>query len=582
MVDNIYAFRPYGVINFYRFVPLDNTYTNTLHFKTINEQRAYFGLPTQEQDEAYQKQPELIPKDMSQAQTAEVNMKLHYTGQTFTRNERQYIKIDRNVCDLMDCNYITYQNLQFGRMWIFAFITNVEYINDYVTEVEFEIDVMQTFMWNYELRDCYVIREHSKTDEIGDSLTPETVPILNLINRSIEKTDWFEDYSVLIYTVFDGTPTSEADMRKPVFKMISGFPCGCDITRINVSSGNLEPVQDYLQKVADAGCLEGIITAYIFPTIFTPIPTDPNPLSLQYYKVNAPLSDLNGYEPQNKKLFTYPYNFLKVDCGDKQAVYRYEYVRDISETKDIEFSFQGIGGIIPQIRCCPLSYNCETPLSGIFTDNSEALVMENFPLVTYSGDNFANWYGQNGSGIIFQAGVNVAEIAAGIALSGTGIGATVGTGLIAAGGIGLVNATLQEIKAIEQPPTPRSVGQAFGDVATKTRNFYFSKVQVCREGAEIIDDYFTMFGYAVNKIKIPEIVNYDTCRPEWNFIQATNVTYHWTNWKSSPDGKATSVPHKYQKKITQIYNTGITFWKTPYDVGQYKTYDGQPKNNKPQ
>ena len=69
----------------------------------------------------------------------------------------------------------------------------------------------------------------------------------------------------------------------------------------------------------------------------------------------------------------------------------------------------------------------------------------------------------------------------------------------------------------------------------------------------MIDDYFTMYGYATNRCKIP---NY-SARPHWNYLKTRNVNL------------TGSVPANAMKHLCQIYDNGITFWKNPSEVGDY-------------
>lgn len=88
-----------------------------------------------------------------------------------------------------DCNYLMFQNSGFGSKWFYAFITSVEYVNNAVTEISFEIDVMQTWFFNYSVGECFIEREHSASDEIGENLVPETVNVgeyvLEIAQRAI-------------------------------------------------------------------------------------------------------------------------------------------------------------------------------------------------------------------------------------------------------------------------------------------------------------------------------------------------------------------------------------------------------------
>ena len=72
------------------------------------------------------------------------------------------------------------------------------------------------------------------------------------------------------------------------------------------------------------------------------------------------------------------------------------------------------------------------------------------------------------------------------------------------------------------------------------------------EFAKIIDDFFTMYGYQTDRVKVPN----RTGRPYWNYVKMQNSCHRG------------NVPSEDMSKINDLYDSGITFWHTP-DVGNY-------------
>ena len=85
--------------------------------------------------------------------------------------------------------------------------------------------------------------------------------------------------------------------------------------------------------------------------------------------------------------------------------------------------------------------------------------------------------------------------------------------------------------------------------------------------AKIIDDYFTMYGYAVNELKIPNIRSGGSIRPHWNYVKTIGCVIH------SATGKG--LPADAEKNIASIYDRGITFWNYLSEVGDY-SYNNAP------
>ena len=92
-------------------VPLDNTYRNTLYFKP-NEVDA-------------------------QTETFKGYTKHNLTNQTYQRVNKGVARVGLKAEDIYDCNYMMFQNTNFGNKWFYAFITSVEYVNNTVSEITF-------------------------------------------------------------------------------------------------------------------------------------------------------------------------------------------------------------------------------------------------------------------------------------------------------------------------------------------------------------------------------------------------------------------------------------------------------------
>lgn len=88
-----------------------------------------------------------------------------------------------------------------------------------------------------------------------------------------------------------------------------------------------------------------------------------------------------------------------------------------------------------------------------------------------------------------------------------------------------------------------------GDVTTASnRNtFYFEVKSIKKEIAKIIDDYFSMYGYKTNSLKIPNI----TGRTNWNYVKTINCNIEG------------DIPQEDLQKIKDMFNQGVTLWHNP-------------------
>ena len=161
-------------IKLYKNVPLAPNYTDTIYF-------AGQGLAGQYQQAAW----------------FNTYLFKEYTHQMFQRFGRNRCRVEGNPRLFTGVNYMSFKNAkdplaETDRDW-YAFVTDVEYINENVVEIRYEIDVMQTFMFDYDLLQCYVERQHSETDNIGDNLLEEPISIgdyvINEISTGVSKVE---------------------------------------------------------------------------------------------------------------------------------------------------------------------------------------------------------------------------------------------------------------------------------------------------------------------------------------------------------------------------------------------------------
>lgn len=72
-----------------------------------------------------------------------------------------------------------------------------------------------------------------------------------------------------------------------------------------------------------------------------------------------------------------------------------------------------------------------------------------------------------------------------------------------------------------------------------------------------IDQYFDMFGYAVNSVKVPEL----TSRQYWNYVKTVNADVRGT------------MPSQARQDIKDLLDRGIRFWHDPDKMGNYSYHN---------
>lgn len=141
-------------------VPLDNTYSDTLYFTTPALQSSHF-------------------------QTSSAYTRHTYSNQSYQRVGKGVARVDDTADNLYNVNYMMFQNTAYGSKWFYAFVTSVEYVNNTTTDIYFELDVLQTYHFDYELEPCFVERETPETDELYENLQAEPVSVGDIVCHDI-------------------------------------------------------------------------------------------------------------------------------------------------------------------------------------------------------------------------------------------------------------------------------------------------------------------------------------------------------------------------------------------------------------
>ena len=148
--------------------------------------------------------------------------------------EHESFKIKISYDELISegVNYIIFNN---GYKDIYAFITSKEYLNEEVTRVNYEIDVIQTFMFDFNIRQSFIERKVCAIDEItdfdegiefGEHIIESNTISLNKNDEYFAMFSGFKDY-FLVETEENNKQTYEefplCDVDKPV-TTIDGVP----------------------------------------------------------------------------------------------------------------------------------------------------------------------------------------------------------------------------------------------------------------------------------------------------------------------------------------------------------------------
>lgn len=504
-------------------VPLDNSYVHTVHYSTATEQYNDF-----------------------------IKYKSNYEYDNMVPiRQGKTIRVPINENDVLTCNYIMFQNKDYSNKWFYAFITNTIYSNANMCEIEFQLDVMQTWMFDYEFMPSFIERQHTTTDNIGDNLIIDDLDLGDQIIEYKASVDELLDCNIMVLsTVGQDGVTEESGYFGRVFSGMDILNLGSDPKTFKTYLGALQ------------GKYDSIVSVFMMPKVLidelvnTDGGKDPKTLN---YAIEKKRGSFDGYTPKNNKCYSYPYSYLQIYNGNGSSM-ELRYEQFSGDTCD--FKLIGETTPNPSVQLIPLDYNRQE--EGFMY----ALTLSGYPTCAWSSDTYKAWLAQNSSSIKVQ------EAQAKLNLLGSAISA-VGAGFVASampagqamfGASALNQATnlasaLTGIKALDArkediarlPPQAHGVPQsniAFNNQKL-TFHFYY---RYCRsEFMKLCDDFWTLYGYPIQQLAMPNI----NARPNYTYLKTNGA-----NIKGN-------IPYNDITMIRKIYDNGITTWKSLSSVGNY-------------
>lgn len=510
--------------------------------------------------------------------------KIEADNYTYQRKDGT-IRYGGNFDDVIKYNYVMYRNEAYSDKWFYAFITGMEYLNDNVTAISIKTDVWQTWQFDLNYKRTFVEREHVNDDTIGIHTVPENLELGDYQIVDLQYASMWEDAEpsqdfLVVFCVTElpkgGSVTLTNPQENGRVAGDLGYIGGVFSSLIFFAVENFNQAENIIDAYNNAADVtaDAIVNIYTVPrccvnfTIpyadLTKVSRDEkiavlHPLFNYYqsdsFKIQQSGVLANNYVPVNNKLFTYPYSYLFVTNNVGEAVeMRYEdfpfeniagnNARTISYTKYLVPSASVSGKLLfDSYKNYTSSVDYPTKI------NAYGINYGKIPVCAWTTDYYTNWLTQNG--------VNVGlSIASSILTTGIGL-ATGGATLAGAalnGGLQIAN-TLSEVhRAATTPP------QAHGDINTGDYTFAFSrniisfyKMSVRPEMAQIIDNYFSAYGYKVNSIKLPNI----TGRRNWNYVKTIGCYIE------------AQIPQDDLQEIKNMFNNGITLWHNPATFADY-------------
>lgn len=532
---------PSTQLKFLTGIPFDPSYENTMYFDSYEQQRAYM----------------------------QEHVMYAFYNYSYQRKGKGVIRVgwiadvgDGHgvIANIYNANYMEYKNDNFENKWFYAFVDKVEYVNNNTADVYYHIDVIQTWHFEYSFNQCLIERQHLMSDIPGNNTIPEGLEtgeymlssqlFFNLQPCVIVETTQDANGNYIRGAIYPGRTDQYMSMTYSGHGYIK-FVLPTDIEALN---DYLEGLKEKVESVVAIYLAYSDFTVQQYPSVHTPAKT------MEFGRQ----ANIGSYTPRNKKLLTWPYVGLYANNFQGQAlVMPFEYFAD------------------------PL--HCVVELWGTFTANpglifypdnykgsngpnfDEAIMCNGFPLCSWSYDTFKAWLAQNAGYIAASAvtvGVNAISAATGDTTSVIPNAQRFSQGrqsLVldydeqsnAGGWGGVVSQAAHLLGGVRdqyvKPPTSGANAQGSLLQQAGLLNVMVGRKHIRPEYAQIIDGYFDMYGYKVNRVSIPN----RNARPCYTYVKTVGC---------SIDG---NLPNDDIRELEAIYNKGIRFWKPTAVFGNF-------------
>lgn len=468
------------------------------------------------------------------------------------------IDVNASIDDLANSNYISFVNPEYdnGRI-IYAFIDDLTFISKQTTRVAFSVDPWMTYRNNIYFNDTFIEREHVKSDNLGEHTVPENFELGDYITND-KPTDLYDGTCVI--GVFVNTYKSGDSWKDVAISYYDGLPCAYKIFWFSGSlDKNYNPasemlfrfLNDYIESGKESNVLGLLVLnrqllsgnkdqQYGINKLSGEIPESNSPISFSTIKTADRNKAFEGYKPKNNKLYNYPFRALKLHNNSGNAM----FLKPENQNTFDMYNFNLTGAMhtmAPVVKCTILDEKKES-------DYDKFMMLSNFPQLSWNSNAYASYLANNSGNIIAQATGAIAGMALAPATGGASLALTAGTvGSIAGQVASYYDRSKQGSKA-EGTLTASTVNVNYGRMT-----FTVQEMSISKEYAKIIDEFFTMFGYKVNRVKKPEIYT----RRSFNYVKTNGM-------------KITgNIPQKFKDELNSAFDRGMTFWESYANMFNY-------------
>ena len=489
-----------------------------------------------------------------------------FTEYSYQRaDERQYCAVYGNYYDYIDCDMICWANINMNAysesgqfFYIFGNITQLEWKNPNCFWVWFKVDPYMTYCGNinWESSYCYVEREHVTNDWRESGLpywsnmgVAEDIPVEPEI--TLNQTQFFyEPDTILIISPYDSSGNERAlgAWSQHVFTGLNFY-----------EFSDADSANAYIQTIMDSSTasIENIVSIKSVPSEF---------LRSEYAYVESPEAPWTRYtDICNAKCFSSQFCVLQISSMLSETKrYAPEYFVGSSGTTYMFSEHRVVGPAVCGLVLEPVGYGY------IF---SEITALNNYVTITdlpegvCTSNTYAQWRATQGNYLLANTLLSSASSIVGGATRAVSSDSISTAGAVSSVASGALNAVSNAVSAAQQFAQAKKYGTMLIGSSNTSANlaaadngygYVISWVVPFSATLYALDDYFSRFGYQVNRLKAPNV----NTRPHWNYV------------KTGEAHIAGDVPYLYRVQIENMLNHGVTFWNEDWTIGDYSDKAG--------
>lgn len=453
-----------------------------------------------------------------------------YTAFTYQRKD-SVLRVPAEFDELYDCNYVMYQNANFGSKWFYCFVDHMEYVNPNCTNIYLKTDVFQTWMFEAVFGTSFIERQTTKTDGPGEFCEPEPISVkaYPVSKKVLGVTGLCTQLHQCPILYFSKQPSSITGVSRvgfnsgaltmqygKVYDSIYDSIFTADLALLE-NAGEMDLIDDIgvSGSSSDATVTQGTVTT----ETFVDAPFTPKNNKCYNYCFGKVIGD-NAYDLTVMELHKNTFDIYS-ECWWGASPTAFVTLRDIPHTI---ISFKGYPGISVRTSTYENSINHKMAEIQNTMIGNAALSGARSAVGAFFGN------GDAASAAVIGASKSYID-----------------------DNLSMTALQVQKKNASLEPDTLSGYAVPAVNFLALESGVYLVRYAPKTEQFRKLDNFFSKFGYAINKVNPVSFKN----RTTWDYIKTIDI------YISGP------IPQDDMQDLKDIFNKGITIWHDPAHFGDY-------------